>query len=188
MNSVGVFLGGSNAAAPVYVDAARQLGETLARRGLSVVYGGGHIGLMGVLANAALLHGGKVIGVMPQHLIGRELAHTGLTELHIVEDMAQRKAKMAELSDVFLALPGGFGTLDEVFEMVTWTQIGVQNKPSLLLNIGGYYTPLLNWVEGAVQAGLVRPAHQELLLSADSVDEALDLLASWKLPEMPSLI
>lgn len=187
MKSVGVFLGGSNAAKEVYVQAARDLGETLARRGLTVVYGGGHIGLMGVLADAALAHGGNVIGVMPEHLIGRELAHRRLTELHVVKDMAERKAKMAELSDVFVALPGGFGTLDEIFEMVTWTQIGVQDKPCLMLNVDHFYTSLLDWVDEAVREGLIRPGHRQLLLEAETVEEALDLLGSWQLPEMPSL-
>lgn len=165
MKRVGVFLGGSGAAREVYVRAARDLGTALARRGLTLVYGGGRIGLMGVLADAALAAGGEVIGVIPQHLVDREVAHAGLSDLRVVGSMLERKALMAELADAFVALPGGYGTLDELFEMLTWTQIGTQAKACALLNVAGYYDALLAWVGHAVHEGLVRPGHRDLLLA-----------------------
>ncbi|BDP43111.1 putative cytokinin riboside 5'-monophosphate phosphoribohydrolase [Deinococcus aetherius] len=182
-----MFLGGSGAAKEVYVEAARHLGRELARRGLTLVYGGGRIGLMGVIADAALAAGGQVIGVIPRHLVEREVAHPGLSDLRVVGDMLERKALMAELSDAFLALPGGYGTLDELFEMLTWTQIGTQAKACGVLNVAGYYDPLLAWVDHAVREGLVRPGHRDLLLSGDDVGTLLDDLAAWTLPEMPRL-
>ena len=187
MKRVGVFLGGSGAAKAVYVEAARNLGRELAGRGLTLVYGGGRIGLMGVIADAALTAGGEVIGVIPRHLVEREVAHTGLSDLRVVETMLERKALMAELSDVFVALPGGYGTLDELFEMVTWTQIGVQAKPCGVLNVAGYYDPLLAWVEHAVREGLVRAGHRDLLLAGKDTKTLLEQLATWTLPEMPKL-
>lgn len=187
MKHVGVFLGGSGAAKEVYVEAARSLGQQLAEQGLTLVYGGGRIGLMGVIADAALAAGGEVIGVIPQHLVAREVAHPGLSDLRVVGDMLERKALMAELSDVFVALPGGYGTLDELFEMVTWTQIGTQAKPCGVLNVAGYYDHLLAWVEHAVGEGLVRAGHRDLLLSADDSATLLDRLATWTLPDMPKL-
>ena len=187
MKRVGVFLGGSGAARGIYVQAAADFARELAGRGLTLVYGGGRIGLMGVLADAALAAGGEVIGVIPQHLVDREVAHQGLSGLRVVKNMAERKAVMAEQSDVFVALPGGYGTLDELFEMVTWTQIGVQAKPCGVLNVAGFYNPLLGWVDHAVSEGLVRPGHRELLLADGDPAVLLDRLAAWTLPEMPKL-
>ena len=187
MKRVGVFLGGSGAAKPAYVEAARHLGHELAERGLTLVYGGGRIGLMGVIADAALARGGEVIGVIPRHLVEREVAHPTLRDLRIVENMLQRKALMAELSDAFIALPGGYGTLDELFEMVTWTQVGTHAKPCGVLNVMGYYNSLLSWVDHAVQEGLIRSGHRELLISDEQVDILLEKLASWRLPKMPKL-
>ena len=187
MKSVGVFLGGSGAAKAVYVEAARELGQELAERKLTLVYGGGRIGLMGVIADAALSAGGKVIGVIPQSLVDREIAHPGLSELVVVSSMAERKAQMAERSDVFVALPGGYGTLDELFEMVTWTQIGTQAKPCGLLNVQGFYTSLLTWVDHAMTEGLIRPAHRDLLLADQDASRLLEHLSAWTLPEMPQL-
>ena len=187
MKSVGVFLGGSGAAKVVYVEAARELGQELAERKLTLVYGGGRIGLMGVIADAALSAGGEVIGVIPQSLVDREIAHPGLSELVVVGSMAERKAQMAERADVFVALPGGYGTLDELFEMVTWTQIGTQAKPCGLLNVQGFYNSLLVWVDHAVTEGLIRPAHRDLLLADQDASSLLERLSVWALPEMPQL-
>lgn len=187
MKHVGVFLGGSGAAKSVYVDAARALGRHLAHQGLTLVYGGGRIGLMGVLADAALEQGGEVIGVIPRHLVDREVAHPGLSDLRVVSGMLERKTLMAELSDVFIALPGGYGTLDELFEMVTWTQIGTQAKPCGVLNVAGYYDHLLAWVDHAVAEGLVRAGHRDLLVSGADAEVLLHQLAAWTLPEMPPL-
>jgi uncharacterized protein (TIGR00730 family) len=182
-----VFLGGSGAAKDTYVQAAVRLGRELAGRDLTLVYGGGRIGLMGVLADTALASGGEVIGVIPQQLVDREVAHQGLSELRVVKNMAERKAVMAEQSDVFVALPGGYGTLDELFEMVTWTQIGVQAKPCGVLNVAGYYNSLLAWVDHAVSEGLLRPGHRGLLLEDGDAGVLLDRLSAWRLPEMPKL-
>jgi uncharacterized protein (TIGR00730 family) len=182
-----VFCGGSGAARPAHLEAATLLGRTLAARGIGLVYGGGRVGLMGALADAALADGGAVIGVIPQHLVAREVAHRGVQDLRVVGSMHERKALMAELADAFVALPGGFGTLDELFEMLTWTQIGLQAKPCALLNVAGYWDPLLAWVERAVADGLVRPAHAGLLLAAGNPGELLEQLAAWRLPEMPAL-
>lgn len=187
MKRVGVFLGGSGAAKDTYVQAARELGEHLVARELTLVYGGGRIGLMGVIADAVLSSGGEVIGVIPQHLVDREIAHPHLSKLHVVNTMLERKALMAELSDTFIALPGGFGTLDELFEMVTWTQIGRQAKPCGLLNVAGYYTPLLTWTDRAVEEGLIRPNHRNLLLAEENAVTLLEQLERWTLPEMPAL-
>lgn len=172
-------------ASPDYADAARALGRELVTRELILVYGGGNIGLMGVLADAVLEAGGEVVGVMPQHLIERELAHDGLSRLEVVGDMLERKARMAALSDAFIALPGGYGTLDELFEMLTWTQIGTQLKPCGVLNVAGYYDALLAWVAHAVREGLVRPGHAKLLLAETDAGELLHALASWSFQEIP---
>ena len=142
---------------------------------------------MGVIADAALAAGGTVIGVIPHHLVEQEVAHRGLSELRVVGTMLERKALMAELSDVFLALPGGYGTLDELFEMVTWTQIGVQSKPCGVLNVRGYYSSLLAWVEHAVNEGLIRPGHSGLLVADDDLERLLDRLEAWTSPSMPML-
>jgi uncharacterized protein (TIGR00730 family) len=136
-----------------------------------LVYGGGHIGLMGVLADAVLAGGAQVFGVIPQSMVERELAHGGLTELHIVQTMHQRKAKMAELADAFAALPGGYGTADEFFEILTWAQLGLHNKPIGLLNVDGYFDPLLAWIDRAVADGFLRLEHRKLLQAAN--DESL---------------
>jgi uncharacterized protein (TIGR00730 family) len=184
---IAVFCGGSGTAAPAYKAAAAVLGRVLADQGIHLVFGGGRIGLMGVLADAALTAGGQVTGVIPKHLVGREIAHTGVTDLRTVETMHERKALMADLADGFIALPGGFGTLDELFEMLTWSQIGLQAKPCALLNIEGFWDPLLAWIERAVADGLLRPAHAGLLVTGDSPEAVLAKLAGWQLPVMPAL-
>jgi uncharacterized protein (TIGR00730 family) len=147
----------------VYADSARRLGAALAARGWGLVYGGGHIGLMGVLADAVLAGGGPVFGVIPQSMVERELAHGGLTELYVVDTMHQRKAKMAELADGFAALAGGFGTADELFEILTWAQLGLHAKPVGLLNVAGFFDPLLAWIDRAVADGFLRREHRGLL-------------------------
>lgn len=187
LTRVGVFCGGSGAAKQSHRTAAAALGTVLARRGIGLVYGGGRIGLMGVLADAMLEAGGNVIGVIPQHLVAREIAHTRVQDLRVVGSMLERKALMAELSDAFIALPGGFGTMDELFEMLTWSQIGLQTKPSALLNVAGFWDPLLAWVARALEDGLLRPAHAGLLLEGKDPDEVLSRLAAWSLPAMPAL-
>lgn len=170
-----VFCGSQRGLRAEYAAAAAQMGELLARQGLQVVYGGGHIGLMGILADAALAAGGEVIGVIPQMLVERELAHPRLTELRIVRSMHQRKALMAELADAFVALPGGLGTFEELCEVLTWAQLGLHNKPCGCLNICGYFDPLLQLLDRAVAEGFLPDAQRQLLLVAQ--DPALLLVA-----------
>src|SRR5262249_19565137 len=149
MKSIGVFCGSSFGAKPEYTAAAREVGALLARRGIALVYGGGKVGLMGVVADAALAEGGRVIGVIPQLLMKKEVAHAGLTELRVVASMTERKLLMGELSDAFIALPGGIGTLDEFFEVWTWTQLGLQTKACGLLNVDGFFDPLIEFLDRA---------------------------------------
>jgi uncharacterized protein (TIGR00730 family) len=172
---------GSNVGGPaVYADAARRFGEQMVARGLELVFGAGHVGLMGVLADAVLAAGGVAVGVIPQALVDKELAHTGLTALHVVETMHQRKALMADLSDGFAALPGGYGTCDELFEILTWAQLGLHSKPIGLLNVAAFFTPLLAWLDHTVGEGFVRPAHRRLLLDADEPAALLDALLRFR--------
>jgi uncharacterized protein (TIGR00730 family) len=148
----------------------------MAMRGLELVFGAGHIGLMGVLADAVLAAGGRAVGVIPRALADKELAHQGLTRLHVVETMHQRKALMADSADAFIALPGGYGTGDELFEIVTWAQLGIHDKPIGLLNVAGFFDPLLAWIDHMVEEGFVRPEHGGLLLVEDDVQGLLDRL------------
>jgi len=154
------------------------MGEAIARRGLELVYGGGSLGLMGILADAALAAGGRVIGVLPRGLFAREVAHRGLTELRVTESMHERKAVMADLADAFIALPGGFGTCDELFEVVTWAQIGLHGKPIALLDVESYFDPLIAFAEQAEREGFVPPGNAILLSRFHDIDAALDYLAS----------
>jgi len=165
---------GSNAGTPAAFGAlAQQLGSSLAHRGIGVVYGGGHVGLMGMVADACLAAGGEVIGVITEQLVGAEVAHTGLTRLEVVPSMHERKARMSELADGFLVLPGGFGTLDEFAESLTWNQLGIIAKPVVLIDVDGFWTPMFEWMERAVIAGFVRSSHRMLAQHAHSVDEAI---------------
>ena len=167
-----VFCGSATGEDPVFAAAARAFGRLLAARGTTLVYGGGHVGLMGVLADAVLVGGGHVIGVIPERLAERELAHRTLTELHVVPSMHERKAKMANLADAFVALPGGLGTLDELFEIWTWAQLGFHHKPIGLLNVEGFFEPLLELTRHMVQQGFVRAPQLDLAL-ADRDGESL---------------
>ena len=159
---------------PVYAEAARQLGNVLASRNLGLVYGGTNVGMMGQLANAALDAGGEVIGVVPKIFVEREIAHSALSDLRIVGSMHERKALMAELSDAFITLPGGLGTIDEFFEMVTWSQLGLHRKPCGLLNVCGYYSKLANFLDYAVSEGFIKKPHRSLILVDESPDALLN--------------
>jgi uncharacterized protein (TIGR00730 family) len=182
MKRVCVFCGSSVGRNPRYAEAARRTGVTLARRGIGLVYGGGSVGLMGAVADAALEAGGEVVGVIPKALQLRELAHARLTKLHVVASMHDRKAKMAELAEGFVALPGGMGTLEELSEVLTWAQLGIHARPCGLLDVDGYYRPLVAFFDHAVAEGFLRPEHRRLVLVADDPDALLDEFAAWTPP------
>lgn len=182
MRRVCVFLGSNPGNNPNYLAATRALGAEIARRGLATVYGGSNIGLMGELADAALAAGGEVIGIIPEALRDKELAHEGLTTLKVVSSMHERKAAMAELADGFIALPGGLGTLEELCEMLTWAQLGFHKKPCGLLDVGGYYAPLCAFLDHAVSQGFVVAAHRAMLLCDASPESLLDRFASYMAP------
>ncbi len=171
-----VFCGSSDGTSPVFRDAAAGVGRALVRRGIGIVYGGGRVGCMGALADAALHAGGEVIGVLPHALESREVAHRELSALHVVGSMHERKAKMTLLADAFLALPGGFGTLDELFEALTWRQLGYHAKPCAILDVDGYYAPLLAFCDTARRAGFVRPADREALVAGHDAERVIDEL------------
>lgn len=177
-----VFLGAASGVRDEYRLAAVEFARVLAGRNLELVYGGGGRGLMGVLADAMLASGGHVTGVIPQSMMDREMAHTGLHDLRVVDSMLERKRVMLEMSDAFVALPGGFGTLDELFESLTWAQIGTFSKPSGVLNVNGFFDPLLAWVDRAVQDGLIRASARGFLLESDHPDALLDVLEVWQPP------
>ena len=182
LKRVCVFCGSSFGARPQYREAAEQLGTLLARRDIGLVYGGGCVGLMGALADAALAAGGEVIGVIPESLLRREVGHRGVTKLHVVETMHERKALMADLADAFIALPGGYGTLEEFCEIVTWSQLGIQRKPCGLLNVERYWGGLLGVLEHAVDEGFVRPENSQLVLLATTPEGMLERLMEWEPP------
>ena len=177
-----VYTGASLGSDPLFAEAAAAFATELARRGVGVVYGGGHVGLMGVVADAALAAGGEVIGVMPRSLVEDETAHTGLTELRVVGTMHERKAEMARLADGFVALPGGLGTLEEIFEAWTWLQVGVHAKPVGFLDVSGFWSPLLDAVAAMSAAGLVRPEYRDAAVVAQDADELLVRFAQWEAP------
>ncbi len=182
MRRVCVFCGAASGVSRLYAETAAAVGEELARRGIGVVYGGGRLGLMGVVADAALARGGEVVGVIPQGLVDRELAHRGVTALHVVETMHDRKALMNELSDGFVTLPGGLGTLEELAEVVSWAQLGLHRKPIGVLDVNGYFDGILAWVERAVEDGFVLPEHGRLLIVGTELEELLDALDSYTPP------
>jgi len=181
--AVGVFCGSSSPADPRYRDAARDLGALIARRNVTLVYGGGSTGLMGELADATLAQGGQVIGVIPAGLIAREAGHTGLTELREVTSMHERKKTMYDLSDGFVALPGGLVTLEELAEVTTWSQLGLHSKPVVLLDVGGFWEPLIAQLDRMVDVGLLKPPGRDLIQRSQSAEEALGLLAAARTAE-----
>jgi uncharacterized protein (TIGR00730 family) len=178
-NAICVYCGSSSGSHPEYTDQARVFGTDMARRGITLVYGGGKVGLMGVVANAVLAGGGKVIGVIPRQLVELEVAHPGLSELVVVETMHQRKTRMYELSDAFVALPGGFGTMDEMFEMLTWAQLGLHRYPCAFLDVRGYYRSLSAMMNHMVSEGFVRPGQRDSVWFGDSMNELFDWMASY---------
>lgn len=188
MKSVCIYCGSSAGRDPVYAEAAKSFSTLLAREGIAVVYGGGNVGLMGICADAALAAGGRVIGVIPEDLLRREIAHRGVTELHVVKTMHERKALMAEKSDAFAALPGGFGTLDELCEMITWGQLGHHVKPCGLLNLRGYFDGLLMQVDRAVEAGFTKDEHRSMLRVATDPGGLLAELRAYRPAYTPKWI
>ena len=180
MRRICVFCSSSPGNRPEYRAAAEELGAELVRRNMGLVYGGGNVGLMGVLADAVLRAGGEAVGVIPKHLMTREVGHKGLTKLHVVRSMHERKALMADLSDVFIALPGGFGTFEEFCEVVTWAQLGLHAKPCGILNVLGYYSPLLAMFDHAVEERFLKQENRALVLARDSVPELLQALEEWR--------
>lgn len=179
-----VYCGSNAGAEPAYAAAATRLGSALANRGIGLVFGGGSVGLMGLVADAAMAGGGEVVGVITEQLVGAEVAHRELTRLEVVSSMHERKARLGELADGFIVLPGGFGTVDEFAEMLTWNQLGIIAKPVVLLDVNGFWEPLLAWMDKAVECGFVRPAHRMLAQRALSVDDAI-ALATAPVPDTP---
>lgn len=188
MRRLCVFCGSNPGHDPAYRALAEKLGRFLAVRGIGIVYGGGRIGLMGALADAALTAGGEVIGVIPQALIDREIGHGGLTELRVVASMHERKALMSDLSDGFVALPGGIGTLEELFEMWTWAQLGLHQKACGLIEVSDFFAPLLTFLDRLVVTGFVRPEHRAMLLEASSPEDLLARFQAYHPPEIPKWI
>jgi uncharacterized protein (TIGR00730 family) len=184
VRSVCVFCGSNTGRGDTYAKATRSLARAIVKRGLSLVYGGGSIGLMGVLGEAVLAAGGRVIGVAPRSLLEKEVVHTGLSDLRVVSTMHERKALMAELSDAFVALPGGLGTLDELFDMLTWNQLGFQRKPCGVLDVGDYYAGLRAFLDHAVQERFLKPEHRAMLLVDPDPERLLDRLENERMPEV----
>lgn len=182
MKRLCVYCGSSPGALPAYLEAARGLGSLMAERGLELVYGGGNVGMMGEVAQAVLDHGGHVIGVIPRDLVKREVAHTGLADLRIVDSMHERKALMADLADGFLALPGGIGTLEELLEVMTWAQLGLHAKPCGVLNVAGYFDRLLDFLDHVSDQRFLHPAHRGMLLSAERAEDLLWAFEAYRPP------
>ncbi len=185
LRSVCVFCGANPGRDPVYREAAERLGAEIARRGMTLVYGGGAVGLMGIVADVALEAGGEVIGIIPQSLRDAEIGHPGLTRLEVVDGMHARKARMAELADAFIALPGGLGTLEELFEVWTWGQLGYHAKPLGLFEVNGFYAKLSAFLDHLMHEGFVRPPHRDMLQRGDSAAGLLDLLDAWQPTVVP---
>ena len=182
LKTVCVFCGSAVGSNPAYAVAAREVGAELVRRGLGLVYGGGRVGLMGEVATAVTAAGGTVIGIIPESLSTKEIAYADATELIVTGTMHERKARMADRADAFIALPGGFGTCDELFEILTWAQLGIHKKPVGLLNANGFFTPLLAWLDRIAAEGMLKPKHRNLLLVADSASGLLDQFAAFVPP------
>lgn len=188
MKSVCVFCGSNRGNAPLFEKATRETAASLAARGITVVYGGGSVGLMGILADEALARGGKVIGVIPSKLFTKEVAHAGLTELHEVSSMHERKQLMYDLSDGFIALPGGLGTLDELCEILTWAQLGLHRKPCGLLRVGSYFDSLIDFLNEAAQTQFIKPEHRALLMDDASLEALLDRMTAFRPAELTKWI
>ena len=188
MNRICVFAGSNPGTSATYRAAADELGRTLARRRIGLVYGGARVGLMGALADAALASGGEVIGVIPEALVAREIAHAGLSELRLVGSMHERKALMNELADGFIALPGGWGTLEEWFEVLTWGQLGLHRKPCGLLNAAGYFDGLLRFIDHMIQQGFVRPEFRSAIVQTAAPEALLDGFEAYQAPHIPKWI
>lgn len=180
---IAVYCGSRPGHDPAFAEKARELGAFFGQNGVDVVFGGGHVGLMGVVADAVLQSGGKVYGVIPEHLQDRELAHAGLTELHVVKTMHERKAKMAELADGFVALPGGIGTLEEIFEAWTWAQLGFHGKPCAFYNLGGFYNPLMEMVKSMEKAGFVKQEYVDMVIVEEQPQSLLEGLRNYSAPQ-----
>jgi uncharacterized protein (TIGR00730 family) len=180
MKRICVFCGSSQGSRPEYRAAAEEMGAELVRRKIGLVFGGGKVGLMGVIADAVLKADGEAVGVIPEHIMSREIGHKGLTKLHVVHSMHERKALMADLSDAFIAMPGGFGTLEEFCEVLTWSQLGLHAKPCGILNVSGYYTPLLAMFDHAVEERFLKPENRALVLARNSAAELLQAFESWR--------
>lgn len=182
MKRITVFCGSSFGTETIYTEQATLLGKTLAKEKIELVYGGANVGLMGAVADGVLNNGGKAIGVLPNFLRSKEIAHLGLTELILVESMHERKTKMNDLCDGVIALPGGFGTLEELFEMLTWAQLGLHKKPIAILNINGFYDSLIQLTEVMVEKGLLKDVNQQMLLVSDTIDDLLDKMNNYTAP------
>lgn len=179
MKRLAVYCGSATPADPVYIETARHVGQRLAERGIGVVYGGGRLGLMGAVADAALAAGGKVIGVIPEALVGSEVAHRGCTELHVVPGMHERKRMFTDLSDGFLTIPGGVGTMDELWEAISWAQLGYHSKPVGLLNAAGFYNDLIAFNRHMIDVGFIRPAHAGIMVVDAQLDPLIDKMAAY---------
>jgi uncharacterized protein (TIGR00730 family) len=178
IQSVCVYCGSSNRVDEVYKNLAREVGTALAQHGLQIIYGGGHVGLMGMVADSALKAGGKVVGIIPEHIRAREVQHTSLTELHVVDNMHTRKRMMVERADAFIILPGGFGTLDEAFEILTWKQLGLHNKPIIIHNVNGFWDPLLVLIDHLIASGFAQSSNRTFYSVTSTIDELFTALSA----------
>ncbi|PCI48262.1 MAG: TIGR00730 family Rossman fold protein [Alphaproteobacteria bacterium] len=188
MKKICVYCGSSPGKSPEYIEAARVLGRELVKRDITLVYGGASVGIMGEIADTVLSAGGEVVGIMPQALVDKEISHSGLTDLRVVGSMHERKAMMEDISDGFIALPGGMGTIEELFEVLTWSQLGYHRKPCALLNIKGYYDSITQFLNHAVEEQFVKPIHREMILIEHKPDRLLDLMAAYKPPAVDKWI
>jgi len=184
MRRICVFCGANQGLNPVYAEHARTLGTRLVEAGYGLVYGGGSVGLMGVIADSVLAAGGEVIGVIPEELATKEVMHTGVTQMHVVQSMHARKALMAELSTAFIAMPGGYGTFEELFEVITWAQLGIHRKTIGLLNVAGFFDPLLQFVDHAIAESFIKPIHRELIVVEAEARALITRLETHQLPQV----
>ncbi len=188
MKRICVFCGSNGGADPIFLETAGKVGEFLARENIELVFGGGRVGLMGKVADAVLENGGRVIGVIPEALAIKEVAHQGLTELHVVDSMHERKALMAELSDGFIALPGGFGTFEELCEIITWAQLGIHQKPCAVLNVNGFYDHLIAQIDLSVKQNFIRDEHRNLILVENGIEKLYEKMQNYEPPAIEKWI